>query len=565
MQKFSEIEYSRLDIAKFKEAYLAHVVTLKEATRLEDQLKAIWQINDLQNDYDTSSNVVYIRNSMNTVDPFYDGEKAFIDEVGPEIADLQFDYYTALVNSPFRSELEKEFGKQLFVIAECSLKTFDKAIIEDLKEENKLGSEYSKLVASAAIDFDGKTCNLSELVPYKQSLDRSVRKDACDASNNFVANNGDQFDGIFDKAVKLRNTMAHKLGFKNFVELGYLRMQHIDYTPAMVDEFRKSVVELMVPLAKKLNSRQAKRIGIADMKHYDAPIQFKTGNPIPKGSPEWIVENGSKMYSELSEETNEFFQFMIKNDLMDLVTRKGKDVGGYCTSLANYGAPFIFSNFNGTSGDIDVLTHEAGHAFQVFSSMHLKINEYFWPTHEACEIHSMSMEFFTWPWMGLFFKEDTEKYKFGHLSSGISFLPYGCAVDEFQHHVYENPGMSPAERRAKWREMEKKYVPETDWDGHEYMENGGRWQLQSHIYQSPFYYIDYCLAQMCAFQFWIRMQEDFKGAWADYLRLCKKGGSLSFLQLVEYAGLKSPFERSTMETVVASVESWLDKVDDSSF
>ncbi|MCB9257466.1 MAG: M3 family oligoendopeptidase [Chitinophagales bacterium] len=565
MKKFNELPYERPDIVAIKAEFSAQVEALKNADSLQDQKRAIEAINKINNEVDTASNIASIRNSIDTRDSFYDAEKAFFDEYSPEIGDLNFDYYTALANSKFKEELKKEFGNQLFTIAEYRVNSFSKEIIEDLKEENKLASEYSRLVASAKIEFDGKECNLSQLSPYAESKDREVRKAATEAKWSFVAENEEKFDEIYDKAVKLRHGMATKMGLKNFVELGYLRMQRSDYTPEMVAGYRQQILEHVVPLCSKIRKKQANRLGLEKLKHYDVPYFFNTGNPKPKGSSSWIIENGIKMYQELSTETGKFFDFMTKYELMDLETKKGKDVGGYCTFIANYGAPFIFSNFNGTSGDIDVLTHEAGHAFQVYSSKNQKINEYFWPTYESAEIHSMSMEFFTWPWMGLFFKEDTEKYKYQHLASGLLFLPYGVAVDEFQHEVYERPEMTPAERKATWKKIQNKYLPDMDFDGLEILEKGGRWQLQSHIYQSPFYYIDYTLAQVCAFQFWTKMQENFKEAWADYLSLCQAGGSLSFLQLVQLARLKSPFEKGTLEGVVANIESWLDKIDDTAF
>ncbi|MGB1248227.1 MAG: M3 family oligoendopeptidase [Chitinophagales bacterium] len=565
MQKFNEIEYKRPDFDALKKDYMAQVENLRNSTSVEEQKEAINVINKLANEYDTVVNLAFIRNSIDTRDEFYDKEKTFFDEKNPEFFDCQAEYYKALSSSKFRKELAAEFGEHLFTIAEMEVKSFSKENIDLMKEENKLGSEYSKLVASAKIDFRGETLNLSQLSPFAQDKDRATRKEAAEARYKFVAENGEKFDEIYDKAVKVRHQKAKNMGFDNYVKLGYLEMKRFDYTPEMVANFRKQVQELIVPLVTRLQERQAKRIGVDSMKHYDSPFKFKSGNPTPKGSPDWIVENGQKMYRELSTETGEFFDKMIDYNLMDLVTKPGKDMGGYCTSLVDYKMPYIFSNFNGTSGDIDVLTHEAGHAFQVYSSMHYSIPEYYWPTYESCEIHSMSMEFFTWPWMGLFFKEDTEKYKFGHLAGSLSFLPYGVAVDEFQHVIYENPEMTPTERRAAWREIEKKYQPNLDWDGLEYPENGGRWQLQSHIYQRPFYYIDYCLAQICAFQFWVRMQDDFKGAWADYHKLCKVGGSMPFVELVKYAGLKSPFEDGTVESVVGAINNWLDKTDDAEF
>jgi M3 family oligoendopeptidase len=339
-------------------------------------------------------------------------------------------------------------------------------------------------------------------------------------------------------------------------------MMRTDYDAEMVANFRNQVKDFIVPIATKLKERQQERIGVDQLKYYDEGFNFQSGNAIPKGNPEWIIENGQKMYEDLSKETGAFFSYMQENKLMDLVAKKGKAGGGYCTFIENYKAPFIFSNFNGTSGDIDVLTHEAGHAFQVYSSRHFEIPEYYWPTYESAEIHSMSMEFFTWPWMELFFKEDTDKYKFTHLSSALLFLPYGVSVDEFQHWVYENPTAAPSERKRQWREIEKKYLPHKNYDGNVYLENGGFWQRQGHIYNSPFYYIDYTLAQICAFQFWKRSIENREEAWADYVKLCNLGGSLSFTKLVKAANLISPFEDGCVESVVGVIEQWLNSVED---
>src|SRR5699024_10810091 len=297
-------------------------------------------------------------------------------------------------------------------------------------------------------------------------------------------------------------------------------------------------------------------------KFYDEGFEFKTGNAKPKGSPEWIIRNGEQMYAELSQETNTFFQYMLDRNLMDLEAKKVKESGGYCTFIENYQSPFIFANFSGTSGDVDVLTHEAGHAFQFYSSRHIDIPEYLIPTSEAAEIHSMSMEFFTWPWMSLFFEENENKYKFAHLADGLQSLAYIVAVDEFQHLVYDNPGWTPDDRKNAWKELEAIYLPHRDYEGIPYLEAGGIWQRQGHIYEAPFYYIDYALAQICAFQFWKRSHEDREKAWADYLKICKLGGSQSFLEIVKTANLESPFAEGTVETVIKAIEEWLESVDD---
>ncbi|MCM3339853.1 M3 family oligoendopeptidase [Paenibacillus sp. MER TA 81-3] len=560
--KFSEYQYERPDIKIIEQRFKELLSAFNAADSLEEQDRAMAAINKLRSEIDTQGQIVGIRHSVDTTDAFYKAEQDYVDEVGPIIQEYITDYYRALVNSKFRTELEGKWGSQLFALAELSLKTFHPDVIEDLQLENKLATEYSQLIASAKIQFEGEERTLSQLTPFELSTDRELRQRAAEARYQFMTEHEASFDRIYDDLVKVRTKIAKKLGYNNFVELAYDRMNRTDYNAAMVANFRDQVLEQIVPVATKLKDRQRNRIGVDELRYFDEGFSFKTGNATPKGDPDWILQNGAKMYAELSPEMNEFFTFMVDNELMDLVSKKGKQSGGYCTYLSEHGAPFIFSNFNGTSGDIDVLTHEAGHAFQVYESRHFEVPEYNWPTYEAAEIHSMSMEFFTWPWMDLFFKEDTDKYRFAHLASALTFIPYGVSVDEFQHFVYENPEATPAERKTAWRNIEKKYLPHRNYEGNDYLERGSFWQKQGHIFQSPFYYIDYTLAQLCAFQFWKRMNEDWKPAWTDYLKLCQAGGSQSFTGLVKLAGLTSPFENGCVASVIGDIEAWLNGVDD---
>ncbi|MCM3726149.1 M3 family oligoendopeptidase [Neobacillus cucumis] len=559
---FESYTYIRPNLDEVRAKFDKVLEGFKHADTVEAQSRFMEEINQLRNDLGTMFNLCYIRHSIDTNDKFYKEEQDYMDEIQPEVEGLVTKYYRALVDSKFRPELEKKWGTQLFALAEGQLKTFKPEIVSLLQKENRLSTEYTKLLASAKIHFEGEERTLAQIDPFTESKDRDMRKKASEAKFGFFAEHEEHLDRIYDDLVKVRTEISQRLGFKNFVELAYYRMMRTDYDAKMVANFRNQVKDFIVPIATKLKERQQARIGVDQLKYYDEGFNFQSGNAVPKGDPKWIIENGQKMYEDLSKETGVFFSYMQENNLMDLVAKKGKAGGGYCTFIENYKAPFIFSNFNGTSGDIDVLTHEAGHAFQVYSSRHFEIPEYYWPTYESAEIHSMSMEFFTWPWMELFFNEDTDKYKFTHLSGALLFLPYGVSVDEFQHWVYENPAATPAERKRQWREIEKKYLPHKDYDGNVYLENGGFWQRQGHIYNSPFYYIDYTLAQICAFQFWKRSIENREEAWADYVKLCNLGGSLSFTKLVEAANLISPFEDGCVESVVGFIEEWLTSVED---
>ena len=558
--KFSNIEYKRPDIDAFKTQFKKLLSDFNSADSFEAQDEIMKEMNEIRKEFQTMSTLANIKYSINTLDKQFEEEQRFFDVYSPVYDGLVNEYYNSIIRSKFKKQLAEKWGEQLFEIAALIIKTYKHEILEDLQKENSLRTEYTKLLASAKVNFDGKELNLAGITPYTESTDRSVRKLANEAKWNFFESNSEQFDRIYDNLVKLRHKMAQKLGFKNFIEMGYARMGRTDYNAEMVAMFREQVRKYIVPLTLKLKKTQKELLGIDSFMYYDQPIDFKEGNAKPQGEPEWIVNCAKKMYEELSPETGKFFNFMVDNELMDLVTKKGKDTGGYCTFIEKYKSPFIFSNFNGTKGDIEVLTHEAGHAFQAFQSRFFEIPEYFFPTSEACEIHSMSMEFLTWPWMEHFFKEQTDKFKYSHLKGSVIFLPYGVSVDEFQHFIYANPDATPLQRKQAWLDIEKKYLPYIDYDENDFLQTGARWQQQRHIYISPFYYIDYCLAQICAFQFWKKSHEDREKALKDYIRLCSAGGSKSFLKLVELANLESPFGENGVKPVISDIENWLNNV-----
>ncbi|MCB0527001.1 MAG: M3 family oligoendopeptidase [Saprospiraceae bacterium] len=562
---FESFPYVRPDMAQVSQNFEEQLKQFQSAQSPDAQSVSLGRLNEVREEFWSMYNLCYVRHTSNTADPFYEKENEYFDEQLPSFEALNNRFFRALLSSPFRDSLEQKFGRQLFTLAELSLKTFKPSILEDLQQENALSTEYTKLKAQALVELDGERYNLSSIRPLELSDNRETRRRAAEAKWRFFDEHSDAIESIFDKMVKVRHRIAQELGYRNFVEVGYARMRRSDYTPEMVANFRRQVREILVPLASELYERQRRRLGVDTLEYYDADYKFPSGNPKPIGSPAEIVANAARMYRDLSPDTDRFFQHMQRVGLMDLVNRDGKAPGGYCTYMSKFQAPFIFSNFNGTSGDIDVLTHEAGHAFQVWSSSGFPFDEYHWPTSDAAEIHSMSMEFFTWPWMNLFFGTDTEKYRYMHLVGAIQFLPYGVAVDEFQHIIYENPNMTPAERNAAWRQLERTYLPHCRYDGNEFLEKGGFWHKQGHIFVSPFYYIDYTLAQICAFQFWTKDRADHETAWRDYMQLCKAGGSQSFLGLVKLANLRSPFEDGCVEGVVSEIRSYLDGVDDSKF
>ena len=389
---------------------------------------------------------------------------------------------------------------------------------------------------------------------FQTSPDRELRRKAWKAVSDYFLSVTDEIDEIYDKMVKNRTEQARQLGYENYVELGYYRMNRNCYDKEMVENFRKQVKEYFVPFANKLHEQRRQRIGVEKLSYIDTDVYFTNGNPAPIGTPEEILAAGQKMYSELSPQTKEFFDFMMENELFDVLGRKTKRQGGYMTYIPNFKSPFIFANFNGTSGDVDVITHECGHAFQGYLLRDEEIREFADITMETAEIHSMSMEYFTYNWMELFFGDRKDDYLKMHLEDSAAFVPYGCMVDEFQHIVYEKPEMTPAEPKAVWAGLEKVYRPHMDYEEDPFFGQGGFWQKQPHIFGSPFYYIDYCLASVCAMQFKVMMDEDFEKAWKNYYKLCNLSARDFFTNVIVEAGLNSPFEDGCMEKLVDKFE-----------
>lgn len=563
--KFEEYPLRVPNVKRIEKKIEGFIEDLNNATCKEDAIKVLKKFFKLNDDLSTDFNVIMIRNTIDTRDPVYEKAMEKLDEGMPLITSISNRFVKELLNSKYIDDLKEKFGAHLFNMYENSLRCFDDAIIEEKVEENKLVTQYQKLMASAKIEYKGETLNLSQLGKYLSSKDKEERYQAAKLYYGFIEEHDKEFGDIYDRLVKLRDQMAKKLGFKNFVELGYLNLGRLDYDASMVKEYRKQIEEVVVPVVSKLRKRQVRRNDIKNPNFLDYNVDFKSGNAKPIGNSEFLVSKASEMYHDMSKESGEFFDFMVDNHLMDLDAKEGKSGGGYMTYMPRYKAPFIFSNSNGTSQDVDTLTHEVGHAFQGYLSGAIKVPDYRAPGLEACEVHSMSMEFFAYPYMELFFGDQADKYRFSHLDGAISFLPYGVEVDEFQTWVYEHPEATHEERCAFWRELDKKYRPWIKYGDFKYLDKGTIWIRQSHIFGSPFYYIDYTLAQVLALQFKCEMDKNKEKAWKKYLKLLKLGGKYPFRELLEKAHLRNPFIDGNVKKVIKPQEKLLNGIDDTKF
>jgi len=559
--KVSELPYKRVTLEDAASAMRDIISRIKNAESVDEILKAREDYLKFNTEYYTADALSYMRYSINTADEFYVAEKEYYDEIGPQVKSYIVEYSSALLDSPFRKELEEKLSPVLFKSMEVQRKSMSKEIVEDMIEENKLISEYSKLMAGMEFEFRGEKMPRAMLAGFFKSDDRETRREAYEVLGRGLEQHKAELDRIYDELVHVRDRMAKKMGYKNFVELGYHRMGRLCYDEKSVAAFRENILRDITPVVARLRTENAKRMGIDKFMLYDNDVITPGGDPVPAGGKDNIFAAAKVMYHGLGEETGKFIDMMLENEAFDVDARKNKWGGGYCTEFPKYKQPFILANFNGTAGDVDVITHEGGHALNSYliadNRFALELN---CGGMETAETHSMSMEFFAWPYMEHLFGENAEKYKYMHALDALSFLPYGTIVDAFQHIVYENPDMTPDERDAAWLELEHKFRPHISMDGMPYLEKGTRWQYQMHIYESPFYYIDYVLAQTAAFNFLLASREDYDDAFARYIRLSCQGGEKVWTDLLEEAGFTSPFEPGALKTLAKKVEALLNEI-----
>ena len=553
--KFKDIKYERPNFKELKKEMNSLNKTLKNAKSYEEFRDAYLEYQEKMKHVSTMLSISSIRNTIDTNDKFYEDEEKYLNSASGTVAMASLKLTKTIVNCPFKKEINEEFGPILLQTLENNQKLMSMKIIFLMIKEGTLSQKYSKVVANAKVDFKGEECNFYGLLKHMQSTDREERKEAFNKWADLYESISGELDDLYTGLVNLRVKTAKKLKFDSFIDYVYLQRGRYDYKAKDVEVFREEVRKYIVPICERLYNEQKEDLGIDQLHFYDEELTFKDGNPVPMGDTATLVKKAQEMYHGLSKETGEYFDFMVEHELFDLETRKGKHMGGYCTYLPDYAAPFIFSNFNGTSADVDVLTHEAGHAFQGYLGFrNIKVMSEVSSTSEINEIHSMTMEHFTYPFMELFFLDKADKYRYHHLVKSLEVIPYLVSVDEFQHRIFENPTMSPMDRRQVWHDIEKKYMPWRDYDGNKFLSEGGFWMQKQHIFLYPFYYVDYALAATCAYQLFLRSLDNKEEAWNDYMHLCLAGGTKGYFDLLEVANLKNPFKEGTVKDIALRIE-----------
>ena len=558
--KFSEMTYTRPDIDALLTRCKELAAKAASAPDGDALVKLYYEQSEAFAEYNTASQLANIHYTCDTRDAYWKAEQDFFDSNGPAVTNASVEISRAFLANPHADALTAKFGTTCVAGMKNAVLSMDDRTVELQQQFNALVSKYQQVYGGALVELDGKQLTIPQLGPYKEDLDPAVRRAAYEAEAGYFDAHRAELDELYGQIVQNLNQQAKVLGYKDYSELSYVRMNRIGYGAKEIKAFRDQVANDVVPLLQKVMAMRAKRTGIEHPAFTDLPVMFKDGNPKPIPGYKARMDAARTMYHELSPETAEFIDFMQDNELFDVESRPGKMSGGYMTSLPSYKAPFIFANWNNTSGDVDVLTHECGHAFEGYVAErdpHVPA-DLECPGMESAEIHSMAMEFLTAPWHHLLFGKDTDKYALLHAEDSFVFLAYGCEVDEFQHIMYQNPDLTPDQRNAEWLKLEKKYRPWIDFDNLPFYGRGAGWQRQLHIYECPFYYIDYCLSTMAALQFFLLSLTDHKDAWERYLRLVRRAGLASYTELLETAGLKVPFEDGSIKGIAQQMTDWLE-------
>lgn len=560
--KVSELKYERIAVESVSAAYEKATEKISRAKTVEEIFRARKELDCVAESFETQSSLAYARWSCDVKNDFYKNEKEYYEQNSPLLSNPRIAYIKAMLSTPLRKEVEKALPAPVFKAFEVELKTLDERIIPELRRESELVNEYSQFMSELTIAFNGEKMPLTLLKKYMNDGDREVRRAAFEALGKAMEENAEILDGLYDSLVKVRDEMAKKLGYKNYVELGYYRMGRLCYGIKDVENFRKNVLNDIVPVVSCIRKARAEALGIREMKLYDYGVCLEN-DPCPVSRDEELLEAARAVYREMSEETGKFIDMMLENRAFDVLSREGKWGGGYCTEFASYKQPFILANFNGTADDADVLTHEAGHAYASYIAFKTDADPDAPLGMETAETHSMSMECLCWRFADKFFGDRANDYKYKHLFDNLSFLTYGVIVDEFQQIVYENPQFTPDERNAVWKSLEEKYRPYMNADGMTYFEKGTRWQYQMHIYESPFYYIDYCLAQANALQFLFKSLEDYDAAFKAYNIFTERSSFEFFTDLLKQAGIRSPFEEGALSEIALKSERLLNELAES--
>ncbi len=434
-------------------------------------------------------------------------------------------------------------------------------------EERKLDNEYDKITGAMQANWDGEEKNLSQLAVLLKDKDRDTRQRAWDVMSALWLEQRENLNQIYVNLLQLRQQIAANAGLSDYRAYAFRARGRFDYTPEDCATFHAAIEAVAVPATRRILAKRRERLGYESIRPYDwIPERsllvdtFDGAALQPYKNQDELIQGGLNMFNRLDMELGRYFATMAEEGLLDLDTRPGKALGGYCSTLPVRQRPFIFMNGTGMHDDVQTLLHEAGHAFHAFETMQLPLVWQMDAPMEFCEVASMSMELLAAPNLtqangGFYTETAAARARLEHLENIITFLPYMAVVDAFQHWVYTHPeeALDPANCDAAWDAQWQRFIPDMDWTGYEEVRRSG-WHRKPHIFGTPFYYIEYGMASVGAMQVWRNGRRDHNAALTAYRHALSLGGTQTLPALFAAAGAEFRFDTPMLTELIELVE-----------
>jgi len=487
----------------------------------------------------------------------------FCLEIQPKIQPYADRLNKRLVENPHTQELDqKEYFTYLRSVRK-RIELFREANIPLMAESSVMGQQFGVISGKMTVEVGGQEYTLQQASKFLENPDRALRETVYRKMQTRRLQDKEALNELYSKLIAIRDQIGKNAGFANYRDYKFEELGRFDYTKEDCFRFHESVKEYVLPLVKQINEKKRKRLDLDTLRPWDTEAEPEGTEPLrPFTNGQDLLSKTIACFDELDPFFGNCLRTMQKMGRFDLESRKGKAPGGYNCPLAETGAPFIFMNASGQMGDLTTMVHEGGHAIHSFLSHPLKLSSFKDYPMEIAEVASMSMELFSMDHWELFFsdKNDLARAKEHQLERVITIFPWIATIDKFQHWVYENPTHSLEERKQKWMEILEEFSSESvDWRGLEEFREFG-WQKQLHLFEVPFYYIEYGIAQLGAIGLWMQYKNNKKKALSNYTQSLSLGGTRTLPELYDAAGLKFNFSKEHIKQLMEFVSTELQKI-----
>ena len=509
----------------------------------------------------------YVASTLDTTDPLAQERYAdYLDDIHPNWQAAEQKLKEKLLASGLQSKGMQTPLRNMR--AEAAL--FREANLPLLSEELKLGTEYDQIIGAQTVIWEGQEVTLMQLLPVFLEADRTRRQRAWELAAGRRLQDRSALNDLWARFMEVRRQIPANADLPDFRAYKWVQMLRFDYTPQDCANFHQAIEEVVVPAATRLYENRRQKLGVKSLRPWDLDVDLYGQEPLrPYQDNQELIDKTGVIFHKVDPQLGEYFATMRREGLLDLENRKGKAPGGYCTNYDLARCPFIFMNGVGIHDDVMTLLHEGGHAFHVFEMAQLPYHSQLQITNEIAEVASISMELLASPYItadlgGFYSPKDAARARLSHLEQILLFWPYMAVVDAFQHWAYKNHAAAshPANCETQWVELWQRFMPGIDWSG---LEDSlmTRWQRQLHIYQVPFYYVEYGLAQLGAVQVWRNALKDQAKAIADYRSALALGATVPLPQLFSAAGAKFAFDSTTLREAVDLIENTMLKLEES--